>query len=146
MRLRTRARMGTSLPTAALANLALLLGIFLLITTVHEVDRTSVSLPRAVHRVAAEVGSPVVVLLERAEGEVVYRFSNGREMSREVGSLREVYLEASRLTAREAHLQFVVRAPGAVRFEKIDELLDALREARVERLLLDTDPKSGGRG
>ena len=57
MRLKREAKAGAIIPTASMADIAFLLIIFFMVTTVHEVDRTSVNLPLAQSREEAEKGS-----------------------------------------------------------------------------------------
>ena len=57
------------IPTASMADIAFLLIIFFMVTTVHEVDRTSVNLPLAKIREEAEKGSAIVVLAKDKYGE-----------------------------------------------------------------------------
>ena len=69
------------IPTASMADIAFLLIIFFMVTTVHEVDRTSVNLPLAKSREEAEKGSAIVVLAKNKYGEIQYKFSDGTNMS-----------------------------------------------------------------
>jgi biopolymer transport protein ExbD len=124
------------IPTASMADIAFLLIIFFMVTTVHELDRTSVNLPLAKSRQEAEKGSAIVVLSVGAEGQYVYKFSDGESQSKLIPGPEEIFLEASRLTAGNPKKQFILKADGEVRFEKIDELLDNMRKADVSRVLL----------
>ena len=124
------------IPTASMADIAFLLIIFFMVTTVHELDRTSVNLPLAKTREEAEKGAAIVVLNQLGEGQYQYKFSNGEEQSKLIPGPDEIYLEASRITAANSKKQFILKADGTVRFEKIDELLDNLRKADVSRVLL----------
>ena len=60
----------------------------------------------------------------------------------------DIFLEASRLTyGRENDpQQFVLKADGAIHFEKIDELLEAMRKGGVQNVLLLTAHGSDGEG
>ncbi len=124
------------IPTASMADIAFLLIIFFMVTTVHELDKTSVNLPLAKSREEAEAGSAIVVLNSLGNGQYEYKFSNGEDMSHQIPGPDALYLEASRLTARRPDQQFILKADGDVRFEKIDELLDNLRKADVQKVLL----------
>jgi biopolymer transport protein ExbD len=127
------------IPTASMADIAFLLIIFFMVTTVHEVDRTSVNLPLAKIREEAEKGAAIVVLAKSVhEGveQLDYKFSDGKEMSKTVSGPEDIYLEATAITYRDSTTQFIVKADGTVQFEKIDELLDTLRRADVQNVLL----------
>ena len=130
---------GAIIPTASMADIAFLLIIFFMVTTVHEVDRTSVNLPLAKTREEAEKGAAIVVLAKMAQEGVerlVYKFSDGDNMSVDVRGPDDIYFEATNKIAQDSTTQFIIKADGTVRFEKIDELLDTLRKADVQKVLL----------
>ena len=126
------------IPTASMADIAFLLIIFFMVTTVHEVDRTSVNLPLAKIRIEAEKGAGIVVMSKDKDGEIFYKFSDGEAMSTVVGGPEDIYLEASRLTYDDSTKQFILKADGSIHFEKVDELLDQMRRGGVQRVLLLT--------
>jgi biopolymer transport protein ExbD len=136
------------IPTASMADIAFLLIIFFMVTTVHELDKTSVNLPVAKSREEVGQGSPIVVLGTLDDGSYVYKFSDGENMSHVVPGPEEIFLEASRVTAFDPKRQFVLKADGEVRFEKVDEILDNLRKADVTRVMLLSHQatESGGGG
>ena len=67
---------------------------------------------------------------------LVYKFSDGDSVSHLVSGPEDINLEASRATYADSAKQFILKADGTVRFEKIDELLDAMRRGGVQRVLL----------
>ena len=141
MRVRAPRRDDANIPTGSMADIAFLLIIFFMVTTVHEVDRTSVNLPGSTINKKAEQGAAVIVLYtEPNSGELIYKFSDGEQMSLAVPGLDEIYLEASRLMYNQfgPGPQFMVKAQGDLPFEKVDGLLDTLRKAGVKRVLLLT--------
>ena len=131
------------IPTASMADIAFLLIIFFMVTTVHDVDRTSVNLPAAFTRVENDKGSAMVVLSKQDNGEIIYMFSDGKETSTPVGGPGDIHLEASRLTFNEKDKQFVIKADHDIRYQKIDEIMDSLRKAGATNLLLLTVSKEG---
>ena len=144
MRLKKQSMLRAIIPTASMADIAFLLIIFFMVTTTHEVDRTSVNLPAALIREEAEKGAAIVVLRrDRETGELVYKFSDGENMSHVVSGPGDIYLEASRLTNVNPIKQFALKADGTIHFEKIDELLDNMRRGGVQRVLLLTSPGEG---
>jgi biopolymer transport protein ExbD len=110
-----------------------------MVTTVHDVDRTTVNLPSSITRVQNEKGSAVVVIHEDTKlGEIVYKFSDGEAPSTTVSGPRDIYFEATRITSVDPVRQFVIKADGTVRYELIDEVLDNLRQAGASNMLLLT--------
>src|SRR5210317_605726 len=93
------------IPTASMADIAFLLIIFFMVTTVHELDRTSVNLPLAKSREEAEKGSAIVVLNVLSNGQYEYKFSDGENQSHQIPGPDDLYLEASRLTAGRPNQQ-----------------------------------------
>ena len=137
MKVKKQKRADAMIPTASMADIAFLLIIFFMVTTTHEVDRTSVNLPSAVIREKAEQGAAIVVMAKDASG-LHYKFSDGESMSHDVSGPGDIYLEASRLTYQDSKKQFALKADGSVQFEKVDELLDQMRKGSVQNVLLLT--------
>ena len=150
MRLKPPARPGAMIPTASMADIAFLLIIFFMVTTSHELDRTSVNLPAANTRLEAEKGAAIVVLAkkinEAGTETLLYKFSDGDQTSWDVGGPEDVYLEASRIIDRNSTRQFILKADGTVRFELVDELLDSMREGGVANVLLLTAQQTVSEG
>ena len=130
-------RMPSLVPTGAMAQLAFLVLLFLVVTTIHQVDPTAVALPDSRARVEARKGAALVVLHRDASGGLGYRFSDGTAEGHDiaVGTLHD---EVSTIVQADPDRQFVLRADGTVHFEKIDEVLDELRTAGVRTVLLET--------
>ena len=140
MRFGSTRKRDANIPTASMADIAFLLIIFFMVTTVHEVDRTKVDLPASTVHEEAELGASIIVLEVTPEGDYVYHFSDGKEMSNVVPGIREIYLEATRIVHGRPKWQFLIKADGQVHFEKVDELLDNLRRAGAQKVLLLTQP------
>ncbi len=139
MKVRRSSRQSATIPTASMADIAFLLIIFFMVISGVEVDRTRVELPMAKNREEAEKGAAVVVLSKAADvDDLVYKFSDGREASRTVSGPEDIYLEASRLIYDDPGRQFIIKADGSVPYERVDELLDKLRQGGVVKVILLT--------
>ena len=143
MRIGTGKKAPANIPTASMADIAFLLIIFFMVTTVHEGDRPRVNLPLSKAREEAEKGSAIVVLARDKFGELFYMFSDGKNMSHSVNGPQDVYHEASAITYRDETTQFILKADGEIRFEKIDELFDTLRRADVQKVLMLAQQRTG---
>lgn len=146
MKLATSRKPHALIPTASMADIAFLLIIFFMVTTAHDVDRTSVKLPLSRNRLEAAKGAAVVVLSpDPRHGALVYKFSDGKRMSRVVSGPGDIFLEASRILYADPGRPFLVKADGSLRYAQVDEILDQLRAAGAQHLLLLTQSgKPGG--
>lgn len=150
MRLPTPQAMPPTVPVAALADAAMLLVLFFVLTTTYDVDRTPIALPAAAGGDRAELDAACVVVareLTPTGREVLeYRFSDGRDAAVRLRGIEGLYLEASRVADRAPGRTFVVRADAEVRFTAVDSVLESLRAAGVRRVLLETRPSDAGAG
>ena len=123
-----------------MADISFLLIIFFMVTTVVQVDRTSVALPVSSERDEIPRAAAFVVL--STDGAL--RFSDGREESRELPDVQDLHDEALRLVQADPFHPFVIKADGAVLCERIDAVLDALRRAQARSVFLLTGQEAEG--
>jgi biopolymer transport protein ExbD len=131
-----------------LATLGALLAPFLLLSLVTEVDRSHLSLPASRGRVEAGKGAACVVIAREAGeetwGNLVYRFSDGKEASGRLGGPTDIFLAALRVVSEDPGRPFVVKADAGVRYSLVDDVLEQLRKAGVRELTLLTQPSEAG--
>jgi biopolymer transport protein ExbD len=140
-----------TIPAAALADLALLLVLYFVLTTTYDADRLRIEIPISDTSTAAEIGSPCVVVAKGdrnggAEG-LRYRWYDGRSAARELANAEDLWLEVSRVADREPEATLVVKAEAALRWSQVDEVLELMRDAGARRVVLWTRPElAGGEG
>ena len=70
------------------------------------------------------------------------RVSTGAEMSLPVSTDEEIVTFASTEVARNPNKEFIVKADDAVPYERIDAVLDALKQSKVKFIYLLSDQKT----
>jgi biopolymer transport protein ExbD len=128
------------IPTASMADIAFLLIIFFMVTTQFHLDRTSVKLPQSQLRNEVPKGSAYVVLF-RPEGsnDIAYKFSDGEEMSIGVPDAESMEIQINTVAAIDSTKPFVIKAPGDAEYRYIDQMIEILRRAGVEEIVLLTE-------
>ena len=121
-----------SIFTASMADIVFLLIVFFVLTYNVEVDRTQVKLPKTWIR--TDVPKEAAYISIDKQG--IIRVSTGKEMSLPVGSDEEVVTFASNVVAEDPGKQFVIKADQGVRYEYVDKVLDALKQAKAKVIYL----------
>jgi len=131
MKIRRTKSLEANIPTASMADIAFLLIVFFMISTVFSVDKTTVDLPKTVKRTRFEVvkGSAFVVIMR--DGTI--KASDGQEDSKPV-NIEDLGILASNWMAKNKEQPVVIKADHQVRYKKIDDVLDRLRNAGVKNL------------
>ena len=125
------------IPTATMADIVFLLIIFFIITYTIEVDKARVDLPRTLVR--EEVPREAAYVSVDQDG--VIRVSAGKESSVPVPSFEEVSSFAADVVSRSPQQSFVIKADAKTRYQVIDRVIDALKQARVQTIYLLSDQK-----
>ena len=125
------------IPTATMADIVFLLIIFFIITYNIEVDKARVELPRPMVR--EEVPREAAFVSVDEDG--VIRVSAGKESSVPVPSFEEVQSFAADVVTRMPQQSFVVKADARTRYQVVDRIIDALKQARVQTIYLLSDQK-----
>ncbi len=149
MRLPRARPIPVTIPATALADLALLLVLYFVLTTTYDADRFRIEIPVSDTATAAEIGSPCVVVARSddrsgAPDALRYRWYDGRSAARPLGGAEDLWLEVSRVADREPEATLVVKAEATVRWSEVDEVLDLMRDAGARRVLLWTRPTPAG--
>jgi len=124
--------------TGAMADIVFLLIVFFVLTYNVEVDRTQVQLPET--WVRTDIPKEAAFISVDTAG--VVRVSTGKEMSLPVGSDEEVVTFASNVVAGDPTKEFVIKADGDVKYEHVDKVLDALKQAKAKVIFLLSEQKT----
>ena len=129
------------IPTASMADIAFLLIIFFILTMKFHLDRTQVELPKSQVRNEVPQGSAYVIVYE-VDGGYGYKFSDGDKSSRPVTDLTALDSEVNFKVATNSTTPFVIKAPASIPYRYIDEIIEILRRAGVEDIVLLTDQRT----
>ena len=130
-----------NIPTASMADIAFLLIIFFMVTTKFDVDRTRVTLPKANVRYDVPKGSAYIVVFED-NGLYSYKYSDGEQMSQLVPDRTLLEAQVNTTITSDPTLPFVIKAEAETPYEKIDTVLDILRQAGAENVVLLTEQRT----
>lgn len=143
MKFKAGQRHAPVIPTASMADIAFLLVIFFMLTITFEVDKTQVQLPRTIVRLEVPKKAAYVSV---TEGDQI-RVSSGEELSVLVPGVEDVLSFAAGVVSSQPGRPFVLKADSNVRYDKVDQVIDALKQARVEVIyLLSEQQVSPGTG
>jgi len=137
------------IPTASMADIAFLLIIFFMVTTVFQVDKTSVNLPRSWERpVEIPRKAAFVVLAKMSSGgggeELIYKFSAGEDTSHVIPDTDGLYAEVVNITGVNDMHPFVIKIDKDVEYRLVDKILETMRKAGAQELILMTEQRTVG--
>ncbi|MDH3283404.1 MAG: biopolymer transporter ExbD [Acidobacteriota bacterium] len=131
------------IPTASMADIAFLLIIFFMVTTQFQLDRTAVSVPKSEIRAEVPKGSAYVVIYKLEDlNQYAYKFTDGEIQSRPVPDVSTMEIEINTVASIDQTRPFVIKAPGEAPYRLIDEIIEMLRRAGVEEIILLTDQRT----
>ncbi len=135
MRLGAKNKFQPRIPTASMADIAFLLIIFFMLTITYEVDKTQLALPTTDIRL--EIPKKAAYVSIDTNG--VLRVSNGEETSALVPGVEDVLSFAATIVATDPSKAFVIKADTDTPYRHVDQVLDALKRAKVEIIYLLSD-------
>jgi biopolymer transport protein ExbD len=136
MRLKARHAAGAVIPTASMADIAFLLIVFFMVTISFEKDKTQVALPKTDLRFEI----PKIVAYISVTDQGVIRATAGDEMSTPLDAA-DVVTFAANVVAIHPGRPIVLKADGDVPYERVDKIIDSLKQAKVELIYLLADAK-----
>ena len=140
MRIKKTKMLEAVIPTASMADIAFLLIVFFMISTVFQVDRTSVQLPASAKDNRSEVvkdSAFVVIPKDRT-----IKASDGVEDSALV-NLEDIGVHASTWMQKNPNKPVVIKADAEASYGLVDDVLEHLRNAGVTNLKFLTEQSKG---
>ncbi len=129
--------------TASMADIVFLLLVFFILTYKVEVDRTKMDLPDTWIRIKVpEKAAVISISPPSANPPLTIRVSTGEEMSLPVSTDEEVVTFASTEVAQNPNKEFIVKADESVPYERVDAVLDALKQSKVKYIFLLSEQKT----
>lgn len=137
IKVKRKQRVDAYIPSASMADIAFLLIIFFMVTTTFSVDKTNVNLPVSYHRV--DVPRDAALIAVERNGRL--HFTSGEEMSREI-LIVDLAAMASQIIVSDPARLFIIKADTDTRYHHINDVMEALRRARVININLLTMQRS----
>lgn len=136
MKIKKTKSLEANIPTASMADIAFLLIVFFMISTVFQVDKTNVQLPTSSRDTRTEVIKESAFVIITEDGNV--KASDGLEDSRLVNREDIAVLAASWMQKRPSQ-PVVVKADKRVKYHYVEDVLQQLRDAGVVNLKFLTE-------
>jgi len=127
-----------------MADIVFLLLVFFILTYKVEVDRTKMDLPDTWIRNKVPEKAAVISIspLWDKSSPLTIRVSTGEEMSLPVSTDEEIVTFASTEVARDPNKEFIIKADEGVPYERVDAVLDALKQSKVKAIFLLSDQQT----
>jgi biopolymer transport protein ExbD len=120
-----------NIPTASMADIAFLLIVFFMISTVFQVDRTSVALPESSKETRKDVIKESAFIIIQEDGTI--KASDGLEDSQLVNK-EDISIHASTWMRLNPNKPVVIKADSTVKYSLVDDVLEQVRQAGVINL------------
>jgi biopolymer transport protein ExbD len=123
-----------------MADIAFLLIIFFMVTSIDQPDKVSLKLPNSFQREEIPRGAAFISI----DPQGMIRFSSGKDTSQLVQDSEEIYYKALQLVSFRPDYDFIIKAEGVMEYRYVDELIDALRRAKAKSVWLLTEQATVG--
>lgn len=136
MKIRKTKTIDAYIPTASMADIAFLLIVFFMITTVFQVDKTVLTLPRSLVRSEVVKGSAFIVITE----DNYIKVSDGKEDTHPIDQ-SDILSFAVDLVSKNPEQPIVLKVDKGVKWHVVDKVLEQLGQAHAKNLQFLTEMK-----
>lgn len=136
MKIRKTKQLEAVIPTASMADIAFLLIVFFMISTVFQVDKTNVQLPRSTKDTRTDVVKESAFVIVKRDRQI--KASDGIEDSALI-NLENLGVLASTWMQKNPNKPVVIKADAEASYGLIDDVLEHLRDAGVTNLKFLTE-------
>jgi len=136
MKIKKTKMLEAMIPTASMADIAFLLIVFFMISTVFQVDRTNVTLPASSGKTRTDVVKESAFVIIRKDRTI--KASNGTEDS-VVVNLEDMGIHASQWMQKNPNKPVVIKADTECSYGLVDDVLEHLRSAGVTNMKFLTE-------
>jgi biopolymer transport protein ExbD len=136
MKIKKTRMLEAMIPTASMADIAFLLIVFFMISTVFQVDRTNVTLPASSAETRSDVVKESAFVIIRKDRTI--KASDGVEDSALV-NLEDIGVHASQWMQKNPNKPVVIKADADASYGLVDDVLEHLRSAGVTNMKFLTE-------
>ncbi len=137
MQIRARHANQPVIPTSSMADIAFLLIVFFMVTATFEKDKTQVALPKTDLRFEIPKEAAYISVTENG----VIRATDGEQMSSMI-DVADVVSFAANVVSLYPGRPIVLKADASVNYEKVDKILDSLKQAKIELIYLLSEQRT----
>lgn len=131
MKIKKRTQIKPYIPSASMSDIAFLLIVFFMVTTVVTTDRTKVDLPGSLERKEAPKDAAIVVVTK----EGLVKATAGEEMSKPI-AMEDVQAFAANVMLSDPTKVVVLKADKDAKYRLVDQALTQLKDAYVKQIYL----------
>jgi biopolymer transport protein ExbD len=131
MTIKKRQKIKPYIPSASMSDIAFLLIVFFMVTTVVTTDRTKVDLPSSLERKEAPKDAAIVVVTK----DGLCKATAGEEMSKPI-AMEDIQAFAANVMLQNPTQVVILKADKEAKYALVDQALTQLKDAYVKQIYL----------